>query len=88
MVININEIKIKDKSLIEIESIKKIVAITPTKVTLELDYSSITIHGANLEMIKINESQTAITLKGTISELVYDNAKIKSKDNILKKLFT
>lgn len=82
-----NEIKLKEKNVISLENVKKIVSITPREASLTLDYASIIIKGEGLEIEKINEAQTEITIKGTIKELIFDNGKTKNHDSFFKKLF-
>lgn len=82
-----NDITINNRSEITLTKVKKVISITSKHTTLELDYALIDIIGEDLEMIKINETQTDITLKGIIKEIIFDNGKIKNKTNFLKKLF-
>lgn len=86
MVINL-EILIKEKKSITLNSLKKIISITPKEAVLELSYAHIQIKGENLEISKINENQSEITISGLIKQLTFDNAKVKQKDNFFKKLF-
>lgn len=81
------EILIKEKKTITLKSLKKIISITPKEANLELSYTNVLIKGENLEISKINEAQSEITICGTIKQLIFDNGKVKQKESFFKKLF-
>lgn len=84
---DILEIKIIEKKSISLTSVKKIISVTPHEASFVLSYATVTIKGETLEIEKITENQSEITLKGLIKEIIFDSNKLKNKDSFFKKLF-
>lgn len=81
-----NEIIIKNKTEVILSGVKKLIEITPKKAVFDIDNTTLTILGNNLELASINESQTDIVIKGEILNLNLGLIK-KTKESFVKKLF-
>lgn len=83
-----HEVKIIDRSIINLSGIKKIISFNKEEFLLESVMGIIDIKGNNLELIKLDTHDGNVKIKGKISSFQYIEANKKNKEeSLLVKLF-
>lgn len=83
-----HELKMIDRSIINLTGIQKITSFDNEEFLLESNMGLVHIKGNGLELIKLDTHDGNVKIKGNINSIVYlDNSKKKKEESILVKLF-
>lgn len=85
---NIQEVKLKDRKVIELTGVNKISKFTKEDFWMDTKLGSINLKGSELEIIKLNTEDGNVKIKGKINSIIYyDSKKQKNNESIWAKLF-
>ncbi len=83
-----HEVKILDRSFINLTSISKIISFNDEEFLLESSLGNIHIKGSSLEVIKMDVTDGNVKIRGHITGFNYLDSKQKNKeDSLVAKLF-
>lgn len=82
------EVKIIDRSSINISGVNKIVSFDDEEFLMETVLGNLRILGSNLELLKLDTGDGNVRIKGTINSFMYLDGNLKeNKESIISKLF-
>lgn len=83
-----HEVKLVDRNILNMNGINKIISFDEEEFLMESVMGSIVLKGEGLELIKLDNHDGSIKIKGKINSIAYvvDN-KLKDKESFIQKLF-
>ena len=83
-----HEIKVVDRSMINLSGINKIVSFDDQEFLMESNMGTILLKGENLEIVKLDTHDGNVKIKGNLNSLAYiENIKKNKEESLISKLF-
>ena len=83
-----HEIKVVDRSMINLTGINKIVSFDDQEFLMESNMGTILLKGENLEIVKLDTHDGNVKIKGNLNSFAYiENIKKTKEESLISKLF-
>ncbi len=83
-----HEIKVVDRSIINLSGINKIVSFDDQEFLMESNMGTILLKGENLEIVKLDTHDGNVKIKGNLNSFAYiENIKKTKEESLISKLF-
>ena len=83
-----HEIKVVDRSMINLSGINKIVSFDDQEFLMESNMGTILLKGENLEIVKLDTHDGNVKIKGNLNSFAYiENIKKTKEESLISKLF-
>lgn len=82
-----HEVKIVDRNVIYLTGIDKIDSFNNEEFIMDSVMGQIKLNGDSLEVIKLDTHDGIVSIRGSVSSLIYNDVKRKDQESLFTKLF-